>query len=255
MQDTDTIEANREYYRKSAARYDVDEQPFVHQAIFLEKLLSRFDTSSSGLHILDFGAGTGAATQTLVKSFPAANIVGLDVSPEMLAIASKKCPTASFNVFDGKQIPFASNSFDGILISSVLHHVQDYGRILLEISRVCKPKGWVLITQEPNPPVARCANRMRRLLARDLPDLMKRAEGYQFSKEGGIPPKGIINTLAPQGFSCELIYNNEALLDRFLTSNRLLYHLIKPICRLRLLPWHLSYNILAERSPSTRSSG
>ncbi len=253
MQNMDMIEANREYYRETAITYDSGQQPFVHQGLFLENLLSRLDGLSPNLHILDFGAGTGSSTQKLLELFPSAQVVGLDVSQEMLSIAVQKCPTASFDVFDGKQIPFDKARFDGVLVSAVLHHIQDYERILVEITRVCKAKAWIVITQEPNPPVNRWANRIRRLLAQNVPDLVRRAEGYQFSKEGGIPPNKIVDTLMFQGFSCELIYNNDGLLDCLLMRHRALYRLLKAICHLRRFPLHVSYNVLAERRSDEQS--
>lgn len=227
MPSMDMLETNREYYRQNASLYDSDEQPFVHQRAFVEQMVLRFMDCSPNRRILDLGAGTGSSTRVLVESFPAAEVVGIDVSPEMLAIASHKCPTASFDVFDGKRIPFKDKWFDGILVSSVLHHIDHYERALMEIMRVCGSSSWIVITQEPNPGVNRWVNRMRRVLGQKVPDILQRAEGYQFTEEGGIPPRNVVEALVPQGFSCELVYNNDALLDSLLRRHRVLYRLLK----------------------------
>lgn len=254
MQDDDMIEANRQYYRRNAERYDVDEQPFIHQREFVRRLLREVESFSPNVRILDFGAGTGSSTETLVAAFPSAGIIGLDLSPEMLSIASRKCPTVSFNLYDGKRVPFGDNWFDGVLVSSVLHHVRDYKRALVEIVRVTRANGWIIVTQEPNPRVNKLVNLFRRLFQQDVPPLLKCAEGYQFCKDGGIPPRKIIDSLEAHGFSCELIYNNDALLDSLHKSHRVLYRLIRFASFIRVVPCNGSYNIVARRPAGKANS-
>jgi SAM-dependent methyltransferase len=48
--------------------------------------------------------------------------------------------------FNGRDIPFADNSFDGILCTEVLEHVQDYQALVDEMHRVLKPGGVALVT-------------------------------------------------------------------------------------------------------------
>lgn len=48
--------------------------------------------------------------------------------------------------YDGKTIPFPDNSFDSILSSEVFEHVFNLPEILVELNRVLKPGGKILIT-------------------------------------------------------------------------------------------------------------
>jgi SAM-dependent methyltransferase len=53
--------------------------------------------------------------------------------------------------FDITAIPFADETFDVILCSHVLEHVQDDCRALREIARVLRPDGWALINVPSDP--------------------------------------------------------------------------------------------------------
>jgi SAM-dependent methyltransferase len=48
--------------------------------------------------------------------------------------------------YDGKKIPFPDNSFDSILCSEVFEHIFNLPDILVELNRVLKPGGRILIT-------------------------------------------------------------------------------------------------------------
>ena len=248
MENSDLINANRKYYRLHAENYDSIEQPFVYQRIFIEKILAVLRSTSNTKRLLDFGAGTGSSTQALAASFPAAELTGLDVSPEMLEIANRKCPSAVFTLYDGVNIPYMDARFDGILVSSALHHIYNYKHALEELSRVTADDGWILITQEPNPIVNRKINKIRKFFRQNFPDLLLQAEGYQFSEEGGIPPKRIMDVLTTRGFSCRLVYNNDALLDSLLHKHKVLFQCLKPAIYFRSRHLCISYNVIARRN-------
>jgi SAM-dependent methyltransferase len=48
--------------------------------------------------------------------------------------------------FDGRQIPFQSETFDAILCTEVLEHVLDYQTLVNEMHRVLRPGGIILVT-------------------------------------------------------------------------------------------------------------
>lgn len=55
-----------------------------------------------------------------------------------------------FFVADGKRLPFNSRTFDIVICSEVIEHVNAKETLVSEISRVLKYKGW-LILSTPNP--------------------------------------------------------------------------------------------------------
>jgi SAM-dependent methyltransferase len=101
-----------------------------------------------GMRVLELGCGTGYFTRELARS--GAEIVALDVSPELLEIARANCsaPNVRYEIQNAYDLSYPDAVFDSVVGSSVLHHleIQD---ALGEIYRVLKPGGTICFT-EPN---------------------------------------------------------------------------------------------------------
>jgi len=95
--------------------------------------------------ILDFGCGIGRLTEFMAKDFK--NVVGVDISPTMLAEARKKLEgfkNVQFVETDGVNIPLPESSFDFVFAYLVFQHIKDrniFEGAFKEISRVLKPSG------------------------------------------------------------------------------------------------------------------
>lgn len=86
--------------------------------------------------ILDNGCGTG-----LLSEFaPQEKLVGIDISTVMLKMAKNR---GYSNLVRGNSmaLPFRQNSFDSVVCRSLLHHLPDRVKAVVEISRVLKPGG------------------------------------------------------------------------------------------------------------------
>jgi demethylmenaquinone methyltransferase/2-methoxy-6-polyprenyl-1,4-benzoquinol methylase len=90
--------------------------------------------------VLDLGCGDGLNIQALRES-GIKNIIGLDISKELLAIARKENKGVKFVQATAEKLPFKANSFDIVLVDSVFHHFLKYEPALKEIKRVLKPGG------------------------------------------------------------------------------------------------------------------
>jgi ubiquinone/menaquinone biosynthesis C-methylase UbiE len=101
--------------------------------------------------ILDLGCGTGSTTLLLKRQFPEAEVIGLDLSPYMLAVADDKAHTAGLPILfqqgNAEQTQFASGSFDLVTASLLFHETPSYvaRRILRESFRLLRSGGEVLI--------------------------------------------------------------------------------------------------------------
>lgn len=96
--------------------------------------------------VLDIGCGTGSLA--LILAPHAAQVHGLDLSPEMMRIARDKAEAqgadnVQFHVgpFD-HDLPFAAQSLDGLLAYSLLHLVEDRALALKQIYALLKPGGY-----------------------------------------------------------------------------------------------------------------
>jgi ubiquinone/menaquinone biosynthesis C-methylase UbiE len=93
---------------------------------------------------IDLACGTGALAVAFTQHVRW--IIGLDLTPAMLAVAQRTARDAnarnvSLAIGNAQQIPFADASLDLVLSSYALHHVPEAGRVIGEMSRVLKRGG------------------------------------------------------------------------------------------------------------------
>jgi SAM-dependent methyltransferase len=91
-----------------------------------------------GMRVLDVGCGTGRLVAALVERGVDAS--GVDVSPEMLAVARRKLAGQAFSEGQAERLPFADASFDRVVFSLVVHLV-DRRAAFGEARRVLAPAG------------------------------------------------------------------------------------------------------------------
>ena len=101
-----------------------------------------------GMTVLELGCGTGYFTRELARS--GAEIIAIDVSPELLNLARSNCsaPNVRYEIQNAYDLSYNDSVFDSVIGSSVLHHLQIEDAVR-EIYRVLKPNGTIFFT-EPN---------------------------------------------------------------------------------------------------------
>jgi SAM-dependent methyltransferase len=79
--------------------------------------------------VADMGMGSGSGTHAIAALYPDLEVVGVDVDERMVALARERyrLPNLRFVQGDVAAPVFADGSLDGILDSSVLHHVTSFG--------------------------------------------------------------------------------------------------------------------------------
>jgi ubiquinone/menaquinone biosynthesis C-methylase UbiE len=110
------------------------------------KMLS--DHLHSGMTVLELGCGTGYFTRELARC--GADVVAVDVSPELLEIAKADCAAENvrYEIHNACALGYGDAVFDSVVGSSVLHHLE-INEALREIYRVLKSDGTIYFT-EPN---------------------------------------------------------------------------------------------------------
>lgn len=90
---------------------------------------------------LDVGCGTGQSALALRRI--AAGVIGLDVSPAMLA-ATPRAPGLRYVVGSAERLPVVSGAF-GLVTVALAFHWLDRDRFLPEARRVLAASGWLII--------------------------------------------------------------------------------------------------------------
>ena len=98
--------------------------------------------------VLDAGCGEGFVIERLRRDL-SADFIGLDIESEALKIATDKNPEVNFQEASVYQLPFADNSFDLVVLSEVLEHLDTPDIALAEIRRVTKQYTIISVPHEP----------------------------------------------------------------------------------------------------------
>jgi 2-polyprenyl-3-methyl-5-hydroxy-6-metoxy-1,4-benzoquinol methylase len=101
-----------------------------------------------GMTVLEVGCGTGHFTRELARS--GADIIAIDVSPELLRIANatNSAPNVQYQIQNAYALTYPEGAFDSVVGSSVLHHLE-VEAALRDMYRVLKAGGTIYFT-EPN---------------------------------------------------------------------------------------------------------
>jgi ubiquinone/menaquinone biosynthesis C-methylase UbiE len=107
-----------------------------------------------GETVLDIGSGGGLDSLVAARMVgPGGKVVGLDLSPEMVARAydslrQTDLSNVVFQEFSGEDLPFEDGSFDAVISNGVFNLIPGKGRMLQEACRVLKPGGRLLIADQ-----------------------------------------------------------------------------------------------------------
>ncbi|HEX5470150.1 MAG TPA: class I SAM-dependent methyltransferase [Gaiellaceae bacterium] len=98
---------------------------------------------------LDLGTGTGKAARVVATRFADAEVVGVDLAPEMVEEARRVLPAelrgrVSFAVADGAELPFADGEFDLVVLQNAIPFFD-------ELARVTAPAGTVVFAFSHGP--------------------------------------------------------------------------------------------------------
>ena len=104
------------------------------------------DKVKTNMDIIDIGCGSGDLLAEIVNHVPVQNISGLDFSSKAIEAAQVIFPSGNFKQFViKKELPYASSSFDIVMCTDVLEHLE-YPRVVVnELVRICRPGGHVFV--------------------------------------------------------------------------------------------------------------
>lgn len=199
----------------------------------------------SDARVLEVGCGTGVLTRALAQREGVASVIGTDLAPSLVARASDAVgdlENVSFQVADARDLPFEKESFDVVVMDSVLVHVPGPERAVAEVSRVVRPTGvcaafegdyaTTTVALGDHDPLQRCADAMMansvtdRWFVRRLPAML-RDHGFEiesFRSHGfvDIDGDGYMTTVIDRGVALMLAAGDigEELAAALLTEAR-----------------------------------
>ncbi|MDR0285544.1 MAG: class I SAM-dependent methyltransferase [Propionibacteriaceae bacterium] len=110
--------------------------------------------------ILDLAAGTGASSLPIARA--GATVVATDLTEAMVAEGRRRHPNRRFVVGDALRLPYGDGVFDAATISFGLRNVRDPNAVLLELLRVVRPGGTLVVCEfsTPTNALVRCLHRV-----------------------------------------------------------------------------------------------
>jgi ubiquinone/menaquinone biosynthesis C-methylase UbiE len=76
--------------------------------------------------ILEIGCGPGNITKYLLNERPDFEILGIDISQNMIELAKIHCPSATFKVMDSREIENIKSKFDAIVCGFCLPYLSEF---------------------------------------------------------------------------------------------------------------------------------
>jgi arsenite methyltransferase len=112
---------------------------------------------TAGQHVLDRGTGTGAVAERAAQVVgPQGHVVGVDISPDMLALAQRHVAAGGLTnvrLREGRAeaLPAEDAAFDVVLASLSLMYVLDRAAAAREIARILRPQGRLVAAVRAGP--------------------------------------------------------------------------------------------------------
>lgn len=95
--------------------------------------------------ILDVGSADGSFIYRISRHAPCKNVIATDPYFPPLSYGKTKFRNMPFLQSDAHKLPFKSHSIDTITILETLEHVADPYGVLLELKRILKPHGQLIV--------------------------------------------------------------------------------------------------------------
>jgi 2-polyprenyl-3-methyl-5-hydroxy-6-metoxy-1,4-benzoquinol methylase len=136
-----------------------DESPSYLQKDLRFAILSFIpDEQLAGARLLDFGCGAGASTVVLARMFPETQIVGIELEPDLLALAKRRVAHYGLENIElrrspsGDRLPDGIGSFDFICLSAVFEHLLPDERrpLLAQLWALLGDGGIVFLNETPH---------------------------------------------------------------------------------------------------------
>ena len=166
--------------------------------------VNKYGKSSGDL--LDLGPAEGKSLSIVQDAFPQMRCVGLEYSQDLI----DACTDSRLKIIQGDAMepPFEDESFDTVSATAIIEHVASPKGMLLEVFRILRPGGIVIITT-PDPFFEHIATAIGHLKDEDHQETMTLKKLRKYFKETGFEPLVLEKFMcSPWGFPGEHTIEN-----------------------------------------------
>ena len=135
-------------YDRFAEAYTAETEANLINGYYARPAILDLAGDVAGRRILDVGCGSAPLSAALRDR--GAVVTGLDSSAGMLKLARRRLgPAADLRLADlGSPLPFDDGTFDDVVAALVLHYLQHWSAPLVELRRVLKPGGRLIVAAD-----------------------------------------------------------------------------------------------------------
>jgi len=147
MSDKRIRQLSQQFFEAELAEYGDVIQPSGQEDKYLHSLLSHLAAGRRSFNLLDIGCGIGYVAMATKALFPDAEVVGIDISPAVIAKAKQldSQHLIQYDVAAELSMPYESDRFDLAVCRMSIHHYPAILQHLREVDRLLKPQGTYLI--------------------------------------------------------------------------------------------------------------
>jgi ubiquinone/menaquinone biosynthesis C-methylase UbiE len=134
--------------KESIKRYTLEYRLWDSEIRFIFKAVQNLRAELSEIKILDLGCGAGRTTIPLHEM--GFDVIGLDISKNLIEELNKKNPKINCLVGDAKNLNFPKETFDIVIFShnslDCLETIEERETVLKEVNKVLKKKGYFIFS-------------------------------------------------------------------------------------------------------------
>jgi 2-polyprenyl-3-methyl-5-hydroxy-6-metoxy-1,4-benzoquinol methylase len=134
-----------EVFNKCAVEY---QEKFMDVGLYEDTLKLFCGHLTQHAHVLELACGPGNITKYLLTQRPDLKILGTDLAPNMVALAQKNNPQATFKIMDCRDICKIGDKYDGIMCGFCLPYLskEEAIKLLQGVAQALKPNGMLYIS-------------------------------------------------------------------------------------------------------------
>ena len=146
----DKYKITHDSYNRLAKVY---EEKFMDNPLYIDSYddFCRFVTKKNAT-IFDIACGPGNISKYLLNKRPDYQIFGIDVAPNMIALAEKNNPTAEFQVMDCRDIHKINKQFDAAICGFGLPYIskEEAINLIANVSKLISKDGFIYLSTMEN---------------------------------------------------------------------------------------------------------